>query len=55
MYHLLIEQVFIVTSEFLQYRTRVQIGLNQEGIEQIIERTNLFTSLRACVKKILKS
>jgi hypothetical protein len=45
MYHLLIERVSTVTIEFLQYRARVQIGLNQTGIERVVERTGLFTSL----------
>jgi hypothetical protein len=45
MYHLLIERVSIVTIEFLHYRARVRIGLNQAGIERIVERTGLFTSL----------
>jgi hypothetical protein len=31
MYHLLLEGVSIVTSEFLQYRARVWIGLNRAG------------------------
>jgi hypothetical protein len=45
MYHLLIEWISTVTSEFLQYRARVQIGLNRTSIERIVERTNLFASL----------
>jgi hypothetical protein len=44
-YHLLIKQVSIVTSEFLQFRTRVRIRLNQAGIEWIVEQTSLFSSL----------
>jgi len=47
MYHLLIERVSIVTIEFLQYRARVQIELNRAGIERVVERTGLFTSLFA--------
>jgi hypothetical protein len=45
MYHLLIERISTVTIEFLQYRARVQIGLNQAGIERVVEQTGLFTSL----------
>jgi hypothetical protein len=45
MYHLLIERVSIVTIEFLQYRARVRIGLNRAGIERVVERNGLFTSL----------
>jgi hypothetical protein len=45
MYHLLIEWVSTVTNEFLQFRARIQIRLNPVGIEWIVERTNLFTSL----------
>jgi hypothetical protein len=46
MYHLLIERVSTVMSEFLQYRAQVQIGLNQAGIERIAERTDIFTFLQ---------
>jgi hypothetical protein len=46
MYHLLIERVSTVMIEFLQYRARVQIGLNRAGIERAVERTGLFTSLQ---------
>jgi hypothetical protein len=49
MYHLLIEQVSTVTSEFLQYRARTRIGLNRAGIEQVVERIDLFTSLIAII------
>jgi len=45
MYHLLIERVPTVTIEFLQYRARVRIELNRAGIERVVERTGLFTSL----------
>jgi hypothetical protein len=45
MYYLLIERVSIVTIEFLQYQARVRIGLNRTGIERVVERTGLFTSL----------
>jgi len=47
MYHLLIKQVFTVMIEFLQYRARVRIGLNRVGIERVVERTGLLTSLVA--------
>ena len=45
MCHLLIERVFTVTSEFRQYQARVQVKLNQMGIERIVEWTDLFTAL----------
>jgi len=45
MYHLLIERVSTVTSEFLQYQARLWIRLNRTGIEWVVERTNLFISL----------
>jgi len=40
MYHVLIKWVSTVTNEFLQYRVRVQIELNQTGIEQVVEQLN---------------
>jgi hypothetical protein len=45
MYHLLIKRVSTVMIEFLQYRARVRIELNRAGIERVVERTDLFTSL----------
>jgi hypothetical protein len=50
MYHLLIERVSTVTIKFRQYRARVRIRLNRAGIERIVERTDLFTSLGIVVK-----
>jgi hypothetical protein len=45
MYHLLIERVSIVTSGFLQCRARVRVEFNRAGIERVVGRTGLFTSL----------
>jgi hypothetical protein len=44
-YHLLIEQVSTVTSEFLQYRVRIQIELNRTDIKRVVKRTDLFINL----------
>jgi hypothetical protein len=45
MYYLLIERVSTVTSEFLEYWTRVRIRLNQPSIERIVKQIGLFTFL----------
>jgi hypothetical protein len=45
MYHLLIERVSTVTSGFVQCRSRVRVEFNRAGIERVVGRTGLFTSL----------
>jgi hypothetical protein len=50
MYHLLIERVSTVTSGFVQCRARVWVEFNRAGIERVVGRTGLFTSLRSVNK-----
>jgi hypothetical protein len=45
MYHLLIERVSTVMSGFVQCRARVLVEFNRAGIEGVVGRTGLFTSL----------
>jgi len=45
MYYLLIERVLTVTRGFVQYRARVWVEFNRAGIQRIVGRTDLFTSL----------
>jgi len=47
MYHLLIQRVSTVTSEFLQYQARVWIGLNRTGC-----RTNWFIYIPGTFRRI---
>jgi hypothetical protein len=45
MYHLLIERIFTIISEFVLYRVRVRVELNQVGIKWVVECIGIFIAL----------